>query len=30
MQAADILNKTTTLNDKDHYEMGLLWRRDNV
>ena len=30
MQAVDILNKTTTLNDEDHYEMGLLWRTDNV
>ena len=31
MQAVDILNKTTTLNDEDHYEMmGLLWRRDDV
>ena len=29
MQAVDILNKTTTLNDEDHYEMGLLWRRDD-
>ena len=30
MQAVDILNKTTTLNDEDHYEMGLLRRRDDV
>lgn len=30
MQAVDILNKTTTLNDEDHYEIGLSWRRDNV
>ena len=30
MQAVDILNKTTTLNDGDHYEMGLLWRRDEM
>ena len=29
MQAVDILNKTTTLNDEDHYVMGLLWRRDD-
>ena len=28
IQAVDILNKTTTLDDKDHYEMGLLWRRE--
>ena len=30
MRAVDILIKTTTLNDEDHYETGLLWRRDDV
>ena len=26
----DILSKTTRLNDEDHHETGLLWRRDDV
>lgn len=26
----DILSKTTRLDDEDHHEMGLLWRRDDV
>ena len=30
MRAVDILIKTTRLNDEDHYETGLLWRRDDV
>ena len=29
MQAVDILEKTTTLND-GHYETGLLWRREDI
>ena len=30
MRAVDILEKTTKLTAADHYETGLLWRRDDV
>ena len=30
MRAVDILTKTAKLNDDDHYETGLLWRKDDI
>ena len=30
MRAVDILERTTKLTPNDHYETGLLWRRDDV